>query len=92
MDTEKIIDQLRSILAERLRFDAGRAASFTADTSLPKGIDGSLGLDSLDFIEVALGIEDRFGVVIDEREDLAPHFQSLGTLAKYIAGRLDGGA
>jgi acyl carrier protein len=66
-------------------------ATLTADTSLPKGIDGSLGLDSLDFIEVSLGIEERFGVVMDEREDLAPHFQSLGTLARYIESRLNGG-
>ena len=66
-------------------------ATLTADTSLPKGVDGSLGLDSLDFIEVSLGIEERFGVVMDEREDLAPHFQSLGTLSRYIESRLNGG-
>ena len=88
-DTEKVLDDLKLILAERLRFDAARVATLTADTSLPKGIDGSLGLDSLDFIEVSLGIEDRFGLVMDEREDLAPHFQSLGTLAGYVKARLD---
>jgi acyl carrier protein len=91
MDTQKVVDELRLILSERLRFDPVRTASLTAETVLPKGVDGSLGLDSLDFIEIALGIEDRFGVVLDEREDLAPHFQSLGSLAEYIVGRLDNG-
>jgi len=91
MDSDKIVDELKVILTERLRFDPARTAALTTETSLPKGIDGSLGLDSLDFIEVALGIEERFGVVMDEREDLAPHFQSVGTLAQYIGGRLNGG-
>jgi acyl carrier protein len=91
MDAQTVVDELKVILTERLRFDAAKTASLTAETTLPKGIDGSLGLDSLDFIEVALGIEDRYGVVIDERDDLTPHFQSLGTLAKYIVGRVNGG-
>jgi acyl carrier protein len=90
-ETQKVLDELKVILAERLRFDTARVAILTAETSLPKGIDGSLGLDSLDFIEISLGIEDRFGLVMDEREDLAPHFQSLGTLAGYIKARLNDG-
>jgi acyl carrier protein len=88
MDAEAVLDQLKALLVERLKFEAHRAAALTLETSLPKGIDGSLGLDSLDFIEVALGIEERFGVVIDEREDLAPHFQSLGTLVGYITSQI----
>jgi acyl carrier protein len=88
MDAVAVLEQLKAILVERLKFDAHRTTGLTLDTSLPKGIDGSLGLDSLDFIEIALGIEDRFGLVIDEREDLDPHFQSLGTLVGYITFRI----
>ena len=88
MDEQAVLEELRAILVERLRFDPARAASLTPATSLPKGIDGSLGLDSLDFIEVSLGLEDRFGVTIDEQEDLAPHFASLGTLVSYVTSRL----
>ena len=88
MDAVAVLEQLKTILVERLKFDAHRTTGLTQDTSLPKGIDGSLGLDSLDFIEIALGIEDRFGLVIDEREDLVPHFQSLGTLVRYITSRI----
>jgi len=91
MDTDKVLDDLKLILTQRLKFESARAAALTSDTSLPKGVDGSLGLDSLDFLEISLGIEERFGFVIDEREDLAPHFQSLGTLAKYVGSRLNGG-
>lgn len=91
MEAKEVLDELKTILVERLRFDPRRAAETGLETILPKGVDGSLGLDSLDFIEIALGLEDRFGVVVDEREDLAPHFQSLGTLANYILSRQNGG-
>jgi acyl carrier protein len=87
MDTDEILDAIKALLVERLKFDPTRAADVTLDTSLPKGIDGSLGLDSLDFIELAMGIEERCGVVIDEREDLAPHFKSVGALVDFITSR-----
>lgn len=51
-------------------------------------MEGSLGLDSLDFIEVSVAIEDRFGLAMDESQDLAPHFESLGTLVAYIRSRM----
>jgi acyl carrier protein len=87
METDEILDAIKTLLVERLKFDPTRAAEVTLDTSLPKGIDGSLGLDSLDFIELAMGIEERCGVVIDEQEDLAPHFKSVGALADFITAR-----
>jgi len=88
MDAAEILERLKVIMMERLKFDAQRAAGLGPDTVLPKGVDQSIGLDSLDFIELSLGIEDCFGVVMDEREDLAPHFQTLGTLVDYVKSRL----
>lgn len=87
METNEILDAIKALLIERLKFDAARAAGVTRDTVLPKGIDGSLGLDSLDFIELAMGIEERCGITIDEEEDLAPHFESAGTLADFVTVR-----
>ena len=49
-----------------------------------------IGLDSLDFIELSIAIEERFGLVMDESEDLAPHFASLETLSRFIVTRLEG--
>lgn len=87
MKADEILEELKAILVERLRFDSARAAGLDFDTTLPKGVETSLDLDSLDFIEISLGIEDRFGLTIDEREDLAPHFESLGTLVEYVMAR-----
>lgn len=87
METDEILDAIKVLLVERLKFDPTRAAQVTLDTSLPKGIDESLGLDSLDFIELAMGIEERCGVMIDDQEDLAPHFKSVGALVDFISSR-----
>src|SRR5439155_22333256 len=70
MEPKEIVDELKSILATRLKFEPRRAAEITLDTPLPKGVEGSIGLDSLDFIELSLAIEERFGVVLDESHDL----------------------
>jgi acyl carrier protein len=84
---QEILDAIKALLVERLKFDPNRAAAVTLDTALPKGIDESLGLDSLDFIELAMGIEERCGVMIDDQEDLAPHFKSVGALVDFISSR-----
>jgi acyl carrier protein len=34
-----------------------------------------------------MGIEERCGVMIDDQEDLAPHFKSVGALVDFITSR-----
>ena len=87
MDPDKVLQELKDVLVERLKFEPSRLAELTLATVLPKGIEGSLGLDSLDFIEMSIAIEERFGFVIDETQDVEAHFQSLGTLVEYIRSR-----
>jgi acyl carrier protein len=88
METDKVLDELKDIMVERLKFDPSRLPELTAATLLPKNVEGSLGLDSLDFIEISIAIEERFGFVIDETQDVEAHFQSLGTLVEYIRVRM----
>ena len=87
METDKVLEELKDIMVERLKFERSRLPDLSLATVLPKDMDGSLGLDSLDFIELSIGIEERFGFVIDEAQDLEAHFQSLGTLVAYIKSR-----
>ena len=87
MEPKEVVDELKAILVARLKFDAARAAELSADAALPKGVDGAVGLDSLDFIELSLAIEERFGLVMDESENLAEHFASLDALSRFIASR-----
>jgi acyl carrier protein len=87
MEPDKVLEELKDILVERLKFEPSRLPELTLATVLPKGLEGSLGLDSLDFIEISIAIEERFGFVIDETQDVEAHFQSLGTLVEYIRSR-----
>jgi acyl carrier protein len=87
MDLNGVVDELREILVIRLKFDPVRAAAITPDTPLPKDVEGAVGLDSLDFIELSIAIEERFGFAMDDSADLAPHFSSLATLSRFVASR-----
>ena len=90
MEAKEAFDELKTILVARLKFDPRRAAEMAQTTPLPKGVEGSIGLDSLDFIELSIAIEERFGIVMDESEDLSAHFASFDTLSRFIAGRAGG--
>ncbi len=87
MEPDKVLEELKDILVERLKFEPSRLPELTLATILPKGLEGSLGLDSLDFIEMSIAVEERFGFVIDETQDVEAHFQSFGTLVEYIRSR-----
>ncbi len=87
MEPKEVLDELKTILVARLKFDPKRASEVVMETPLPKGTDGSIGLDSLDFIELSIAIEERFDIVLDESLDLTEHFASFDTLCRFIAQR-----
>ena len=91
MTQKEVLDELKTIVVERLRFDPRRAAEMTLETTLPKGVEGSLGLDSLDFIELSVAIEERFGIVIEEGEDLSDEFLSMDSLSRFILAKSGAG-
>lgn len=88
MTQKEVLDELKGLVVERLKFDPRRAAEMTLETTLPKGVDGSLGLDSLDFIELSVAMEDRFGITIEEGQDLADEFTSLDSLSRFILTKM----
>ena len=84
MDERAIRGELEDIIVKRLKFEPKRLAGVTLDTPLAKGVEGSLGLDSLDFIELSIALEERFGVVVQEGEDVVQDFATLGSLVRFI--------
>ena len=88
MTQKEILDELKALIVERLKFDPRRAAEMTAETTLPKGVEGSLGLDSLDFIELSVAMEERFGIVVDESDSLTEEFLSLDSLSRYVLSKV----
>ena len=88
MERKEVLDELKTLLVTRLKFDPRRAAETSEATALPKGVDGSIGLDSLDFIELSIAIEERFGIAMVDNEDLTQHFASFDTLTRFIADKI----
>lgn len=54
------------------------------DPDAPLFGEGGLGLDSLDALQLAVGIEERFGVTIPEGPAARPIFSSVRALAAHI--------
>ena len=88
MTQKEVLDELKAIIVERLMFTPSRAADITPETRLPAGVEGSLGLDSLDFLELSVAIEHRFGIVIDEGQDLTDKFLSMDSLSRFILEKI----
>lgn len=88
MTQKEVVDELKALIVERLKFDPRRAAEMSEETTLPKGVEGSLGLDSLDFIELSVAMEERFGIVVDESDSLTDEFLSLDSLSRYVLSKV----
>ena len=82
MTQAEIVASLKRLLSERVRVPVARAQALELETPLLK--DG-LGLDSLDCVELMLGMEDEFGLVFDDSEDdWMHHFSCLSTLSQLV--------
>ena len=70
-----VFDKIRDIIVEQLSVDKSLV---TADTNLMKDLEA----DSLDAVEIIMGIEEEFGIEIPDDE--ADKFQTVGDLVKYV--------
>jgi len=75
------LGRLKEILITRLKLKIG-ADQIKEDTTL-FGPDG-LGLDSIDVLELVVGIKKEFGVEIVDRQTAEKVFTSVAAIVKYI--------
>jgi len=84
-DSDTIEDHLRAILRDVLGLDADRVQGFDSSTAL----FGSLPeLDSMAVATLLTEIEDRFCIVIDDEDVDGEIFETLGSLAAFVASKL----
>ena len=82
MTQAEIVACLKKLLSERVRIPVTRAQALELETPLLK--DG-LGWDSLDCVELTIGMEEEFGLVFDDsEEDWMHHFSCLATLSQLV--------
>jgi acyl carrier protein len=79
----ELIQEVKAFIIETL--DLEDVTPLDIDDDAPLFIDG-LGLDSIDSLELGVGLQKRYGLKISaESEETRQIFASVRTLAEYIA-------
>ena len=63
----------------------GRASSFTAATPLLGAVPE---LDSMAVVALIAGLEDRFGILVDDDDIDGATFASVGSLVDFVSGKV----
>jgi acyl carrier protein len=82
MDPAILKAEIKRLIVSELKLD-GRDPS-TIDDDAPLFGEG-LGLDSLDALQLAISLEEKFGVRIPEGDEARPIFRSVSAIAEYVA-------
>ncbi|MCD2451466.1 acyl carrier protein [Methylicorpusculum oleiharenae] len=80
MQLEEIKEEIKNIFADRLNMDLSSVTAGDDDGLF----DDGWGIDSIDVIDIVLGVEKKFGVKLGQDEEIQGHFRSLNTLAAYV--------
>lgn len=79
--THELIQRLKELIITRLKLSDLTPEMIDPDAPL---FGEGLGLDSIDALELVLGLEKEFGVVIPDAEVGRKVFQSVRTMAQYV--------
>ena len=83
--SERIEDRLKKMVVERL-FMKIPPDQIEEDKSL---ID-AYGVDSVSLLELVVGLEEEFGIVIGDDEFNIKHFETITALAAFVRTKMDG--
>jgi acyl carrier protein len=88
MDSGALRRELKLLLIEELDLRDHTEDSIADDAPL---FGDGLGLDSLDALQLAVAVEERYGVEIPEDDSAKAIFGSVAALAQHIIGTRSGG-
>ena len=78
---EEVLERIKAILKDRLGVTAAIIDSCEPDTPL---VGRGVGLDSVETMSLAAGIEDAFDIQFDDDELTPELFANLGALARQV--------
>ena len=84
MPSSDLTSEIKTLLVAELNLERDPA---TLGDDAPLFGEGGIGLDSLDALQIAMLVEERFGIRVPEGEEARPIFRSVSTLAEFIRGR-----
>jgi len=87
MEKHNLLSELKALIVKELNLEGRDPSSIEDEAPLfGKTEDGrGLGLDSLDALQLAMSVEERFGVRIPEGDEARPIFRSVSALAEHLA-------
>lgn len=74
-----LFDKVKNVIAEHLDVEADE---ITMETSLMDDLEA----DSLDAVEIMMGLEDEFDITVPDEE--AEGFKNIGEIVKYIESKI----
>ncbi|SRR6266568_1809172 len=87
IELQAIKDGLKFLIVDRLKLDVDPATIRDAAplfSGAGEAEEGGLTLDSVEALEIVVGIEERWGVVIQD-DSVANEFRSIDTLSSLVA-------
>ncbi len=87
MDESQLRAELKALIVKELNLQGRDPAAIDDDALLfgpAQNGTASLGLDSLDALQLAMSVEEHFGIRIPEGDDARPIFRSVRTLATHV--------
>jgi acyl carrier protein len=78
---DHLIEKIKHLILQRLKLVDMTPEMIETDAPL---FGEGLGLDSIDALELVLGLEKEFGVIIPDAEVGKKVFQSVRTMAQYV--------
>jgi acyl carrier protein len=82
MASPALLSEIKGLLVSELNL-AGKDPGAIADDG-PLFGEGGLGLDSLDALQIAMLLEEHYGVRVPEGDEARPIFRSVTTLAEFV--------
>jgi acyl carrier protein len=82
MEKTQLMQELKLLIIEECEKDL--VPQDIGDDEILIGEEGSLDLDSLDALQIALAVKERYGKRIDGNNETRNALTSVGTLADYI--------
>ncbi|MBK6265308.1 acyl carrier protein [Marivirga sp. S37H4] len=78
---ENLLNNLKQQIIDQINLVGLTPESIDNDSPI---FNEGLGLDSIDALEIVVLLEQHYGILVNNPEDLSDHFVSIRTLAEFI--------